>query len=373
MLTSVSLNSPRFAGTHAPRSRRPRPSSAWGVPSPLSCLILLATLAGALACSREQAEHRALESAPTPESSGEPGPTATTAPTAKIQPPEQAPAAVSHRYQRAYTFSEDWFSNRIPTWERILRPLAGKPLAYLEVGLFEGRSALWMLENILTHPDSRLTGVDLFTGTVKQTYEKNLELGGFAERATTIVGYSQKVLRTLPGGTFDVIYIDGSHTADDVLADAVLSWELLKPGGILIFDDYAWSGYPGPHEPPTPDELRPKVAVDSFLTAYRNTLEILDRDFQVFVRRIENVCAWKEGCSPIGRYQYEWWKRRLSVPRPAGDTGVAEEVALTDPEKDALEAWLRARDFGEISRSPSEALQRQPGFVSLLQKTGLRP
>lgn len=33
-----------------------------------------------------------------------------------------------------------------------------------------------------------------------------------------------------------VVYIDGSHAAKDVIADAVLAWALLRPGGVLIFD-----------------------------------------------------------------------------------------------------------------------------------------
>ena len=36
----------------------------------------------------------------------------------------------------------------------------------------------------------------------------------------------------------DLIYIDGSHLAKDVLSDAILSWKLLKPSGVMIFDDY---------------------------------------------------------------------------------------------------------------------------------------
>ena len=36
---------------------------------------------------------------------------------------------------------------------------------------------------------------------------------------------------------YDIIYIDGSHEARDVLEDAVLAYRLLKIGGLLIFDD----------------------------------------------------------------------------------------------------------------------------------------
>ena len=33
---------------------------------------------------------------------------------------------------------------------------------------------------------------------------------------------------------FDIIFIDASHEANDVILDAVLSWRLLKVEGILI-------------------------------------------------------------------------------------------------------------------------------------------
>ena len=33
-----------------------------------------------------------------------------------------------------------------------------------------------------------------------------------------------------------VIYIDGSHLAQDVLTDAVMAWKLLKTTGIMILD-----------------------------------------------------------------------------------------------------------------------------------------
>lgn len=38
------------------------------------------------------------------------------------------------------------------------------------------------------------------------------------------------VLPQLQGQYFDLIYVDGSHDAPFVLLDAMLSWEMLKPG-----------------------------------------------------------------------------------------------------------------------------------------------
>ena len=40
------------------------------------------------------------------------------------------------------------------------------------------------------------------------------------------------------GESFDLIYSDADHRCDAVLADAALSLRILRPNGILIWDDY---------------------------------------------------------------------------------------------------------------------------------------
>ena len=61
--------------------------------------------------------------------------------------------------------------------------------------------------------------------------------------------------------------------------DAVLGFELLKPGGVMIFDDYLWESMPRPIE-------RPKIAVDAFLAAYADKLEVLQpRGWQIAIRK----------------------------------------------------------------------------------------
>lgn len=44
------------------------------------------------------------------------------------------------------------------------------------------------------------------------------------------------------GVTADLIYIDGSHEEDDVYADLVSYWDLVRPGGVLVGDDWGWDG-----------------------------------------------------------------------------------------------------------------------------------
>lgn len=39
---------------------------------------------------------------------------------------------------------------------------------------------------------------------------------------------------------FDVVYIDGSHDAEAVLADMVMADAILRPGGLMLLDDFEW-------------------------------------------------------------------------------------------------------------------------------------
>lgn len=192
-----------------------------------------------------------------------------------------------------YKFTEKWFDYNIPVWEKLLSPLQGKPnLNYLEVGVFEGRSFFWALEEIFTHSSARLTAMDLFltNGQYKTTdfvsnFFHNLEISGAKDRIHVVKGYSQDELRKLPLETYDVIYIDGSHKSHDVFMDIADCWRLLKRGGILILDDYLYD-----FAKIKPVEAGPRPSIDSFLNTFFNEIEILHRDSQVFVRKLKRPC-----------------------------------------------------------------------------------
>jgi hypothetical protein len=222
---------------------------------------------------------------------------------AVAQKPTDAARSTEH-YRKDYRFTSDWFTPAIPVWEKVLKDYQGKPdIHYLEVGIFQGRSALWALENILTHSTARMTGVDI---VINPVYLENLEKSGAADKVANLEGRSQEVLRTLPAESFDIIYIDGSHQGDDVLADAVLSWGLLREGGTLIFDDYEWGeGWA--------DEVRPKVAIDTFVTLFRRSLDVTWRERQLVVRKRKSPCDVVDEiyCSRLGNYAYYWRKKAL--------------------------------------------------------------
>lgn len=185
-----------------------------------------------------------------------------------------------------YQYSIDWFTPHIPVWQEYLGHLKNRPdLRYLEIGVNEGRSLIWMFENILTHPSSRATGIDLFPANedfpegLEKIARANLAAGGFSERTALLKGYSYRMLRPLPVRSYDVIYIDGGHRAKTVLSDAVLSWDLLRDGGLMIFDDYLWE------VGNLPEAERPQIAIDAFLKTHGRDITIVHQGWQVIVRR----------------------------------------------------------------------------------------
>lgn len=269
-------------------------------------------------------------------------------------------------FQKPYQFTEDWFNSNIDVWRQVLADLTGRPhLRYLEIGLFEGRSALWMAENVLTHETSRITGIDpFFDQDTKDRFLANLATLGAAEKFTVIQGFSQQELPKLEPRSFDIIYVDGSHTADDVLADAVMSFELLKADGLMIFDDYGW-------RPHLPSELRPMMAIDAFISAYRYRLEVVHRGYQVIVRKSSNqACQAKLHCSEIGgRYTYDWQLGELV------EVATGEVVALSDVETWLLREILRSRRFGADGQtwvaSDFDHLRDSAEFAPLVERLGL--
>ena len=191
-------------------------------------------------------------------------------------------APSTHVYSKEFSFTEDWFTYNIPIWEQALMPYKGKPrLRYLEIGVFEGRSFFWMLENILTDPTSSAVAMDIFTGEFRNRYYANLKLSGCEHRVTTITGYSQIELRNQQLESFDIIYVDGSHKAGNVLEDAVLCLRLLKHGGVLIFDDAKWTGWKKVESP----ENNPRPAIDIFYAFYGKQFETIHNGYQVMLRK----------------------------------------------------------------------------------------
>ncbi|BCX04510.1 MAG: hypothetical protein KatS3mg053_2448 [Candidatus Roseilinea sp.] len=187
---------------------------------------------------------------------------------------------LSLRTSNDYSYTKDYVTMHVRNWQVWLADWVGKPeVRFLEIGSHEGRSAVWFLQNVLTHPTSTLDCIDLFTGKgLEPRFDHNILKSGRRGQVRKHKGRSDAILPELPEAYFDVIYVDGSHRAADVLLDAALSWRLLKCNGLIIFDDYLW-------EMSKPAAQRPQIAIDLFLEAYALRLRVVHHGYQVVVQR----------------------------------------------------------------------------------------
>ncbi|MGQ0677790.1 MAG: class I SAM-dependent methyltransferase [Rhodospirillales bacterium] len=191
---------------------------------------------------------------------------------------------------RCKEFSQDWTSPHFPVWSRVLQDWRAKPVEALEIGSWEGRSAVFFLEFM---PKCRLVCVDTFAGSPEHLenpdWRANLPLieKRFDANTAAYKGRVEKIrlnsVAALDGLSkakrgFDLIYVDGSHRRDDVLVDTLLSWPMLKPGGRLIWDDYGGGKR-------LPDAERVQPAVDLFMDIHGGECRELHRGYQIIVEK----------------------------------------------------------------------------------------
>ena len=139
-----------------------------------------------------------------------------------------------------------------------------------------------MMKELITHSTNRAVAIDAFLASSKSTLESNLSASHIRDRIEIISGWSTEILPKMTATKFDVIYVDGGHSFDTVLQDALLSWPLLKLNGIIIFDDYLWGKWQ------LPQSERPQKAIDYFMKLTKNKFVLLQKGPQVFLKKISD-------------------------------------------------------------------------------------
>ena len=144
-----------------------------------------------------------------------------------------------------------------------------RPDRIIEVGTWKGASALTMaratqdlgLDAEIICVDTWLGALEFWTDledvdrhgalelrfgypTVYPRFLANVCHAGFQDRITPFPLPSAAAARwfSLRGITADLVYIDGSHEEEDVYDDLVAYWDLVRPGGRLLGDDWGWDG-----------------------------------------------------------------------------------------------------------------------------------
>jgi predicted O-methyltransferase YrrM len=199
-------------------------------------------------------------------------------------------AGVISAWYDGKAFTSDWTSWNFPNWASLLGPYRRQEARVLEIGSWEGRSALFFLNYL---PHCRLWCVDTFAGGEEHHADPKLALlvPGIEQRFdANIAEFGERVVKiNLPSSValpqlgisrskFDIAYIDGSHRSADVYSDGVLTWPMIVPGGIVIFDDYRW------HD--MADSLgNPKLGIDAFLRAFKGQYRIIHDDYQIAIKK----------------------------------------------------------------------------------------
>ena len=186
-------------------------------------------------------------------------------------------------FTKKYQFNyNDWFSLNINVWQNYLILL--KEIKYLEIGSFEGRSAVFMgeLNNV-----EEITCVDTFQGSdelnninfdlVYKNCSENLKK---LNKPYNLIKDTSHNFFQKNDKKFNVIYIDGSHFYDDVKKDFITSMNCLSEGGILICDDFVWFFY-------EKIEQNPIKAILECYENYKNELEVQFINHQIIFKKIK--------------------------------------------------------------------------------------
>jgi predicted O-methyltransferase YrrM len=185
----------------------------------------------------------------------------------------------------------NWFMyGAVNLFSKYLEELKEKEIHCLQIGAYTGDATEWLLDNILTHPNSTLTDVDTWEGSDEvihkefdwkdvetvytERHQKHIDSGRLIKKKmTSNKFYAENT------GLYDFIYIDGDHTAVATLNDGIHGLGSLKLGGIMAFDDYTWDAGKGPMS-------NPKAGIDGILLSYAQKLFTLEISFQVWLRKI---------------------------------------------------------------------------------------
>ncbi len=138
-----------------------------------------------------------------------------------------------------------------------LKALVRDRKTVIEIGTFLGGSAEALLEGM--PDDGHLTCIDTFEGTpgsptdlngmrskeAGRTFDREFilsylsgRLQPYHGRMEIIVGESLEVVRDFKPASADLVFLDGAHDYENILADIRAWLPIVKPGGILCGHDY---------------------------------------------------------------------------------------------------------------------------------------
>ncbi len=188
-----------------------------------------------------------------------------------------------------------------PNIERILALPNMKVDTVVEIGVFQGYFTFNMTGMMAPNNPNYVhyaidpydTSEDLDADVIAQAeklFLSNLENFAYQKNIIWHEDYSINSLIDLSYHKInaDLIYIDGAHTADIVLQDLCLSWNILNKGGVILCDDSSGSWMYADKSGYKPVQKSPRLAVENFIQCFWDKIEIIDlpNNWQTAFRKI---------------------------------------------------------------------------------------
>jgi predicted O-methyltransferase YrrM len=189
--------------------------------------------------------------------------------------------ADDHRWFAGKQFTRDWTTNKFDLWLPAILHLQDKVCSVLEIGTYEGRTSIAFLELL---PLSHITCIDTFRDDREQRFDHNLS--SYGSRVRKIKGRAAGALDTLAASReqFDLIYLDAVKDKEGVFVLSALAWFLLKPDGVIIWDDMKYQLKDNENE-------CLGRGIQSFCDAFSTCMTLLHDDRQRIARKIS---SWPE-------------------------------------------------------------------------------
>jgi len=116
--------------------------------------------------------------------------------------------------------------------------------AVIEIGLAYGSSALAIAEGLVTQRHAAVEHliIDPYQDHFANAGWSAVRAAGLEGVCTLLAERSQLVLPRLVGDgvVVDAAFVDGSHQFHNVFVDLYYLWELVRPHGLVVLDDYQW-------------------------------------------------------------------------------------------------------------------------------------
>jgi hypothetical protein len=201
---------------------------------------------------------------------------------------------------------KSWFRKSASEFTTRFDDFKGKPITYVEIGVWDGASAVWVCENVLTHKQSRGIGIDPYEAVGRRKQDNMDDVRASAAKHLSpfpnwqwMIEDSKSALRTWLE-PIDILYIDGLHQAHLAMQDFVLAFPFLTEGALVIFDDYGIGRRK--YTPCVPE------TVAAVLMAFQGHVIPLEGNDRQYAMR---VCNTTGGSKRGGQVGLEAWSREM--------------------------------------------------------------